>query len=1543
MTNKKIHRRILSLMMAFLMILQTTVAPVSATSWEGEGDPAGSTVPEESTAPAEPALKNTYALVLATGGQSGDAIQYFKIIYEDTAGIRRSEYILKDDSLASLKMAKTYGNRDDRRQVASERFYMMDGKKETSSDHGRPLQLEGFKPLQPEQKDTYLFETAYDVKRILGLEIMQNSGQWDCQGLWIYQVDQIFGEEMYGYVSGESYISFSGWRLAELEMTHKSGQLIYTTLQNSRPKLYRMGENSHPEYNLIIYDRSEAKYDSTKNTREYAMRLDITDVYGGGIGDGGILGSVFGTIENTTLRDSLRMDIRYQDTFGCVQSFSVNVLPSSLLWALDNGVPASTKLAGYAHQGDTLLFPMKIPYFADLLELKLHTDLPAGDMVVNWSSIAMYDLGLSLASVTVDPARAAIVPSITYNPVYLWETSSRQGYAMGDAETFNCEMKFNEENRAMVDEPLVDEYLVEITTDTMPSAGTTEDISILLNYKTYGGVEQRTEKIMLREQGKDFHGVTPGGEDMYYWMAMRPGGTLHFRISLPYVSEFTGATFAIEGNGNDEWQLGNLKIYRLEELSKREVTWGNFVSGGGRSDRYYDRSFKGELVFSGNRSVLVQKGDPVTMGTGDGTASSESTLPGSSVSWGDVKYSMSYEEALQNIGFTTTRNNYQVEVTVAGNTAQAGTEDAGSKNQFYFQLVFQDGSSGYVLANQQLSGDGFRAGYTETFTIRTNQDYGELVSVRIIPEDISSKSDTFDKLNIESIQVVRRSDGGLSRQWALERVGWIDIDFIDEGAASGMLGQTGRTEDEIARTFNVTYSTYAVNLLVSLTTLGMPFSGTVYGDICYYNSNGEAKHKGFDIVELMYQYANRTPKYTSSNNGAVSALPSAYAWSDSHMFQADKTDRFIITLSDVREIAYLEVDAYMDTLTEGQGGTWNIGGVAISLIESEGQLLINANDEYERDNEVHLVTTNVDTGRIPAYQLLMEYGAMTKARIRFVENDIDLDTDRGNVSVLAREPVSENDVLNIFIYPDLEKSEPSNTYTLKAAATYTSPRGMRQASAGELNLSRDGSMFYAIGVKAGGMTVLNELAIQAENPERIPNTYIKRAIVQQVRSGVLINTYEFDFQSGYAAYGQSNAPITEVPGYVPTFIEEQKVLISIGEGLREPLMLQPESKDLAVALSYIPVDSAEGNTKEYDTPFIFLTDQQITMLRSGQTVTVTFNEDYIKEITGVVLVATGGISVPVDMACVATASVATATGERVEHGWYSFSGFVDGIYGSDVSRTDRQLGYTGDSVKPLKLQFVTAPATMDTESGVNGGVEMTISYVDDYGVIRTKTISDLRPYATTATPFATDTVTEVELLVAGMSEIRWLEVRPYDSKPETDLTWKLSSVTAQLGNDGEVQKRSVDATKAILESTGRKINFSTVAVQVNVHALSNTGTPTYVEAMNESVNILLDSGQSARMDVEISGSDKGYDVVAERSTDLEGTATADASDFLQKTGDVLTFSPERNYTGGKIYYRITVISREVGTKTVINLVQEPETALSATEMKAGTNDEGGSL
>jgi hypothetical protein len=187
-----------------------------------------------------------------------------------------------------------------------------------------------------------------------------------------------------------------------------------------------------------------------------------------------------------------------------------------------------------------------------------------------------------------------------------------------------------------------------------------------------------------------------------------------------------------------------------------------------------------------------------------------------------------------------------------------------------------------------------------------------------------------------------------------------------------------------------------------------------------------------------------------------------------------------------------------------------------------------------------------------------------------------------------------------------------------------------------------------------------------------------------------------------------------------------------------------------------------------------------------------------------------------------------------------------------------------------------------------------------------------------------------------MKELRWLELRPYDDNEETNVSWKLNSVTAQLGLDGEVQKRSVDDTKAIQENSGRKINFSNIGVVVDVYAKSNTGEDTRANTTNGTVSILLDSGQSAMLQVDVNGSNEGYTIKAERVSGPDAAAAADAGNFLSDAGsNMVAFRPDRNYTGAQIYYRITVTSVEVGTKTVINLVQEfeakPQSAAGAVE------------
>ena len=109
MTGKQTCIRSMSVLMAVVLSLQLAVMPVKATGWLAPTEQeviSAPLMPENGDTAEKPVLLNTYALVVATGGQPGDAIQYFKVIYEDADGIRRSEYIFREDNRASFERAQ---------------------------------------------------------------------------------------------------------------------------------------------------------------------------------------------------------------------------------------------------------------------------------------------------------------------------------------------------------------------------------------------------------------------------------------------------------------------------------------------------------------------------------------------------------------------------------------------------------------------------------------------------------------------------------------------------------------------------------------------------------------------------------------------------------------------------------------------------------------------------------------------------------------------------------------------------------------------------------------------------------------------------------------------------------------------------------------------------------------------------------------------------------------------------------------------------------------------------------------------------------------------------------------------------------------------------------------------------------------------------------------------------------------------------------------------------------------------------------------------
>ena len=178
--------------------------------------------------------------------------------------------------------------------------------------------------------------------------------------------------------------------------------------------------------------------------------------------------------------------------------------------------------------------------------------------------------------------------------------------------------------------------------------------------------------------------------------------------------------------------------------------------------------------------------------------------------WDKISQSMTKKESGLGLDFAKVRREYAVVASVASTGAN---EECGSKEKFYFQLLFENGSSGVVLANTQLPADGFRTGTDEVFFIRTNRDYGELQSVRIIPMPVGEG--TFDKLKLDNITVSETDATGISEKWMIEDIGWIGSEGADYNAESE---KEDRTIADISNVYGVTGQGTTVNLLVCLAT-----------------------------------------------------------------------------------------------------------------------------------------------------------------------------------------------------------------------------------------------------------------------------------------------------------------------------------------------------------------------------------------------------------------------------------------------------------------------------------------------------------------------------------------------------------------------------------------------------------------------------------------------------------------------------------------------------------------------------------------------------
>ncbi len=1636
-------RRMACGLLSLVLALSAFSVQAYALSWKTLADvsPAEEASQSGSSEPMLNAAGNyNYILEVSSGTRLGggyaDNIQYFSVSYTDTTGTRHTSIMMPgvDAVENTLKTAAAVSSPAQRQSSVEELFGYTT---EDLTDH-KALGSVTSDQLLFESANRIV---SIDKIQVFGRRTSSDS-VWPCQGMRVYEVHEIYGLEMYGWYSDTGFINFSGTVIAEAVMAPGGGNFTWNTTGGTF-NILPMQEGSPQEITLVRTTDKE-KYESTYRKTTHVgttvgpasqspvvIRMDLADKSGAGF-ESMALSYETGAkppVTSAGFCEVAALTVRYQDLFGDQRDVRLPLIINSLGPALDV-LGTKISIAGYAQQGDSLAIPALLPALSRVTSVKVTLgaaqaeeltgikDINTGSQLraerkadsasddISYTCLAFYtdvEAGVALDGAVIRYSYEAG----ENNPIYYSSASSTDGLALGAGQSWDIPL--NEYNSRLVLEPVDyhDQYLITISTDNVENAGTTGDLQIQFKYISLKDKEEKSPLYHVKDYIQAFYGNWEGiPEGFAYRWGMRDGGTAQFVVPLSEVKEFTGVGFKLEGQ--DEWQFSGVRIDSVKTIGKRSIVWeelsGSELDADGtprfRSHVSISRSI--ELNNSKDRPIFVvgnvyEEDDPSrpqggsadwTPGTlvQDDDNTTEFNGQGEVVDkqgdtdWGSILHYMTYEQAIQNLKFTKQRTNYKVSVNVGGDKVNADDDDCGSRNLFYFQLIFESGKSGCVLANQQIAGDAFRTGTITEFYIPCAQDYGDLTAIQIIPDDQDGNSDIYDKLMIKSIEVEKVTDDFICPTWAAtsadpQGLGWVGIDYRDQGEISTNKGAEGRSIAEIATTYQITESSYNAKFLIAIKTgsyQSVPRANsdgkvvyiqdpTFYGGMSmtysYFDRNGVIQNvrTPIDVVSLMYDYTARSASHQRKTSLSDENYEVNYAVSDpAYNFRAGKSDSFYITVKNISQFVNMSLQLRSDVVTH-----WNIASVMIYLVNGQGIRYINGNGEYDYrypgGKEPTLVAewTREEglTADLGIYRYKQDTGIQEISNIQLDCQPINLNPNAaGWATVIPREPNSNNDTFNLFIYPQQggDGVADPESYQLKAAVQYKNALTLKpvQVSAGTLRKAydEDGDLYclYAIGLDGKNMASFEGVIVDTDSLVPI-NVPLSGGVLQVVRGGVLMESYDLGTVM--------NADLGDIMTISTNSADSHKQKIYLQfSGDTQSQKIEPETKDIAVALHF---RSDDPSAQELRSKYVYLSDAGYTSIDGGRLYELDMDLGDLSSITAINIACIGAVE----------ATVVKASAVEVDAEGNVYNSFSSDSSYTITGRAGRIEAH--GSVTPLTLELVTAPDENTVSSGTAGPIRLTIGYYDHYGRLLTESYDDIRPYITEGEGFVAGGTDIVKLLVPELSELRWVELEPLKAEgaaPSSMATWKLASLSASAGYDGRTASRSVD--QLIIEGEPLHLTLADILLYGKVTITVSTGesgdASSYSVNSGGSLSCLMDSGNSMSISTRVFGSGEGTAATVENYDPTSGAvakarlnarhgytedylksiyeeSSADAASgslpsdmrqaasraasiaynmmsgngtFLQ-TGDYILFTAPRNYTGRDLYYRISVKSSEL--------------------------------
>lgn len=1327
--------------------------------------------------------------------------------------------------------------------------------------------------------DELLFTTPTAIKTVNGIEVFMSDGKWTVQGLSISRVTSIGGYGEYGYYSGKYFMSLGKQRLCELVNLKNGTQ----TFNADGDTLINIGGARSSYFSLRQLNESAAAASGFDDL--YTFRLDFADVLDGGIesllrNDSSVSDPTAGAVA-----EHLAIDISYKDKNGWTRSVTMPVLLSVLGQYKDSGDTVRTM--GLAQRGDTLAFTACLPEFNSLISYRLYVGSAARDKIKTDCGIATASVNTSrdklieamdsdfirVAGVSVykGTCRMSNTPdgedsitgealksyTVTYDflesaPFLYYTTTNAQGFMVNPGTSDVFKLTAYDPKAPLIGSAYDANVLIRIRTDTAPGSEPSGTTRIRLTYQDTSGSELTSPLYTISDEVKNYLGYWPSDvqakDNFAYSYGTQPGNIVEFPVKLSDISAITNVELNV-GRDSDEWQISGMSIAVVRSVGKRRIysqdnDTGN-ISSGYKIVRTMDKTVISPFPI--NVQLLITTDDSYSFNTGTGTI-----VTGRETDFNSIRYSMTYEQTKEDLGYARRRKVYDINVKVADDPDAGNINgDSGSSNHFYFQLRFKGGSSAFVLANQQLSSDAFRAGRDEVFTIAVNRDYGDVTGIRIIPEDVSEDSDVFDKLNIEQISVTEQTSGGSADQFVFDNIGWIDIDYHDKSQDSAIKTRAGRSVAEVSKTYNLSYKQKVINLLCEVDTWPwetdyIQVEGSIACDLEYVDTNGQPRTVSFDVVSRMASYMNKTARsFEGAADGSNAALYNNMGTvSDPNwMLRPGHTDRFILpSLANPRSITSMTFKA---TSRNNKPGKWVIGGVTLYRIKSDsGVVKLTADGEYLRSMQTvrHCEMVKKD-GKL-SEELYLPAGEPQKLTIYFTENTITWAENSAWATSVSKFPESTNDSLNVFIYPDRESKNIADSDVNMVIQYNMSNSRLEQVKQNGMNVYGSGTenaMFYYTGLAATDMKNISTMTIYC----RDSNVGFDHAIVQQVREGVVVMTYTFSFGGASATLGMQAQPSSYTKIYEPM---KQTLMLSLGEDTKEMALfgmsddnLNPN--DIAVCLKYR--STLDKSSSEYYSPYVYLTEAGINKIYPGMMAEIPFDVPYVSEITGYRLISFGNLSASIDSAMALNYSRSEADSEAMTlQQCYSFSQRYEA--GNLPRELDAVTGTTGEgTVAPIDLYFTTASAGENSESGINVPVQAEFVYTDSKDAPQTLRLDDLRVYIQSVTKqFATGERTQVRLFIPDLNELTEIRLIPSDG------SWKLDTIEAyRLGE--ELVNRKVDMT---FDTNGGYIPLRRVTLSTNV-----TADEVYKGRVNDhQMNLRLEGGKIVSGTVIVGNSDLGF-------------------------------------------------------------------------------------